>query len=342
MVTIRDIANEAGVSMATVSKVINDKQYVSHQTREKVLAVMKKLNYAPNASAANLARRSSKTVLYADRFTKGLPYENPHMFDIICGVSHELSRKGYRLSILNLDGAGKRPETIIEEAVLSRIADGIILNGVFATPQTEKLMLRLDYPHMCVGEPGFTSIMSWIDTNHTLSANLAVEHLLACGCRRLAIIGGQKQDKIFMERLKGSLAAAEKNGLEIPEAYIAYNKPDIGEIFRSAMRLLRMPERPDGIVCTNSLIMAGALQAVKETGLAVPDDVSLIAFDDYPYSPLMYPHPTVIDIDQFSLGVQAGTFLLKRIKDPTMLIQTYTALPRLIQRDTTRLHTLAP
>lgn len=63
---------------------------------------------------------------------------------------------------------------------------------------------------------------------------------------------------------------------------------------------------------------------------------------DYPYSPHMYPHPTVIDIDQFSLGAQAGTFLLKRIKDPTMLIQTYTALPRLIQRDATRLHTLAP
>ncbi len=336
MVTIRDIAAQAGVSTATVSKVINDKQYVSPQTREKVLAVMERLNYAPNASAANLARRSSKTVLYADRFYKGLPYANPHMFDIICGVSHELSRKGYRLSLLNLDAAGKKPEKIMEEAVLSRVADGIILNCAFATPQTEKLMLRLDYPHICIGEPGFTSIMSWIDTNHTLSANLAVEHLLARGCRRLAIIGGQKQDKIFMERLRGFLAAAEKNSLAIPEAYIAYNRPDIRDIFRSVTELLGLPERPDGIVCTNSLIMAGALQAVKKADLKVPEEVSLIAFDDYPYSPLLYPHPTVIDIDLFSLGVQAGNFLLKRIKDPTMLIQTYTALPRLIQRDTTR------
>lgn len=336
MVTIRDIATQAGVSTATVSKVINNRQYVAPQTREKVLAVIARLNYAPNASAANLARRSSKTVLYADRFYKGLPYENPHMFDIICGVSHELSRKGYSLSLLNLDAAGKNPEKIMEEAVLSRMADGIILNGMFATTQTEKLMLRLDYPHICIGEPGFDSIMSWIDTNHTLSANIAVEHLLSRGCQRLAIIGGQKQDKIFMERLRGFLAAVEKNGLDIPEAYVVYSKPDIGDIFRSAMELFNLPKRPDGIVCTNSLIMAGALQAVKEIGLRVPEEVSLIAFDDYPYFPLLYPHPTVIDIDLFSLGVQAGHFLLKRVKDPTMLIQTYTALPCLLQRDTTR------
>ena len=100
-ITIKDIAKAADVSTATVSKVINGKMYVSPATRENVLRIMKELNYVPNASAANLARRSNKTILYADNFYKGAPYKNPHMFDIICGVSHELSRKGY-LSLIHI------------------------------------------------------------------------------------------------------------------------------------------------------------------------------------------------------------------------------------------------
>lgn len=335
MATIKDIAEAAGVSAATVSKVINNKQYVSPATREKVLKVMKKLNYAPNFSAANLARKSSKMVLYADKFYKGLPYENPHMFDIICGVSHELSRKGYRLSLLNLDVGDKKPEEIMEQAVLSRVADGIILNGIFASPQVEKMMLRQDYPHMCVGEPGFDTIMSWIDTNHMLSGNMAVEHLLNRGCRKLAFVGGQRQDKIFMQRLHGVKSAMVKSGYPIGEEDVLYNRPAINDVFRSVLSLLQRPNRPDGIICANSLMTVGTIQAINELKLSVPNEVALVAFDDHPFTPMLRPRPTIIDIDLFSLGVQAGNFLLKRIRDPAMLIQTYTALPRLIKRETT-------
>ena len=334
--TIKDIAKEAGVSTATVSKVINSKMYVAPDTRDKVLQVMKRLNYTPNASAANLARKSSRTVLYADCFYKGLPYQNPHMFDIICGVSHELSRKGYHLSLLNLDSAEKRLEDILEETMRSRIADGIILNGALVTPQMEKTVLCCDFPQICIGAPDFDSILSWIDTNHTLSSNLAVEHLLSCGCRKIAFMGGREKDKIFMDRLRGFRIAMEKYGLAVPEEYVTYNDPDVDAIARSAAELLHLPQRPDGIVCTNSLMAVGTMQAIKDAGLAIPDEISLVTFDDHPYTPMLSPSPTVIDIDLFNLGVHAGSLLLKKIRDPAMLVQTYTALPRLIQRSTTR------
>ena len=81
--TIQDVADKAGVSIATVSKVLNNKMYVSPATREKVLRIVKELNYSPNVSAANLAKRATKNILYADSFYKGLPFQNPHMFDII-------------------------------------------------------------------------------------------------------------------------------------------------------------------------------------------------------------------------------------------------------------------
>lgn len=335
--TINDIAREAGVSIATVSKVINNRAHVSPDTRKKVLQVMEKLHYTPNASAANLARRSSMNILYADRFYKGLPYENPHMFDIVCGVSHELSRKGYRLSLLNLDSCGKKPEAAMEEVILSRVADGIIISSAFVTARMERLLLKYDFPQICIGEPAFDTILSWIDTNNTLSSNLAVEHLVSTGCRTLAFMGGRREDSIFMDRLRGFRSAMERRGLEVSEDYITYNPPDVEAIFHSASALLELPVPPDGIICTNSLMAVGTIRAIQAKGLDIPGQVSLIAFDDHPYSPMVSPQPTIIDVDLFSLGVHAGNLLLKKIRDPAMLVQTYTALPRLLLRGTTRL-----
>ena len=151
--TIQDVAKKAGVSTATVSKVVNNKMYVSPATREKVLAAIKALNYSPNVSAANLAKRATKNILYADSFYKGLPFQNPHMFDIICGAEHELSRRGYHLTLLNLSDPGKKMEQILEETIVSRSADGMIVNGSFITPQVERLLLQYDFPQICIGQP---------------------------------------------------------------------------------------------------------------------------------------------------------------------------------------------
>ena len=269
-------------------------------------------------------------------FRSGLPYENPHMFDIICGVSHELSRKGYRLSLLNLDSCGKKPEAALEEAILSRVADGIIVSSAFVTARMERLLLKHDFPQICIGEPQFDTILSWIDANNTLSSNLAVEHLVSTGCRTLAFMGGREEDRIFMDRLRGFRTAMERRGLEAKEEYITYNPPDVEAIFQSAAALLELPVPPDGIICTNSLMAVGTMRAIQSRGLDIPGQVSMIAFDDHPYSLMVSPQPTIIDIDLFSLGVHAGNLLLKKIRDPAMLVQTYTALPRLLLRGTTR------
>ena len=128
----------------------------------------------------------------------------------------------------------------------------------------------------------------------------------------------------------------ERRGLEVKEEYITYNPPDVEAIFQSAAALLDLPVPPDGIICTNSLMAVGTMRAIQTRGLDIPGQVSLIAFDDHPYSPMVSPQPTIIDIDLFSLGVHAGNLLLKKIRDPAMLVQTYTALPRLLLRGTTR------
>ena len=332
--TISDVAQKAGVSTATVSKVINNKMYVSPKTREKVLNVMNELNYTPNVSAASLAKQSTRNILYADSFYKGLPFKNPHMFDIICGAEHELNRRGYHLTLFNLDKDTKKIDQSLKDAMTGKSADGIILNGAFVTPQVERIMLDHDFPHICIGKPKFNTILSWIDTNHSLSANMAVDHLLNRGCTKLAFMGGQSGDEIFLDRLNGFETALQRNGMTIPDGFITYNEPDIDVIYASALQLLQRSSRPDGIICTNSLMAAGTIRAIEALNLVLPDDVALVAFDDYPFTPLLSPKPTVIEIDLFSLGVHAVSSLIKKIKDPATLIQTYTALPVLIKRET--------
>ena len=332
--TISDVAKRAGVSTATVSKVINDKMYVSSRTKEKVLKIMNELNYTPNVSASNLAKKVTKNILYADRFYKGIPFKNPHMFDIICGAEDELSRRGYHLTLLNLDKDTKKIEQILEDTMTSKSADGMILNGALVTPRIERIMLNFDFPQICIGKPNFDTILSWIDINNSLSANMAVEHLLNLGCRKLAFMGGQSGDEIFIDRLRGFQIALQKNYIIIQEEFITYNEPDIDMIYNSAIQLLQFSNRPDGIICTNSLMAVGTMRAIKSMKLTMPDDIALVAFDDYPYTPLISPKPTVIEIDVFSLGVHAVSHLMRKIKDPATIIQTYTALPRLIKRET--------
>lgn len=334
--SIKEIAAEAGVSIATVSKVINNKMYVSETTRNKVLAIVNKYNYSPSPSAVSLATSMPKIVYFADRFSKGMPYKNPHMFDIICGVSKELTRKGYLLQLLNLDHPQEETDAVLINAITSKGASGIIINEMYVTPTLENFVVSQNYPLLCIGAPKYNSLLSWIDVNHALSSSIAVDYLIRTDCKHIAYMGGEQSDHIFEWRLQGFLDAAKKNQLSVPDNYIVYNTPDIESITRKARNLLSLPQRPDAIVCTNSLMLAGTMQAAKEMNLHLPDDISLIGFDDYPFGPMLYPAPTIIDIDMYSLGTTTASTIIKKIKKPSLLIQTYTALPNLIIRDTTK------
>ena len=132
--TIKDVAKKANVSISTVSRVLSNQMHVSSSTYKRIQDAVAELNYIPNSSAVSLVKKSSTTVLYADSFYKGRPYENPHMFDIISGSSHELRKKGYFLGLLDLDRSKEKSEEQIINAIQSKKADGILINGYYVTP----------------------------------------------------------------------------------------------------------------------------------------------------------------------------------------------------------------
>jgi LacI family transcriptional regulator len=239
--------------------------------------------------------------------------------------------------LIELSDDKRETASIVEEAILSRQAGGMIINSRYISPQIERIAKKHNYPVICVGKPQVDTIFSWIDTNHALSSDLVVEHLVSCGCKKIAFMGGIRGEAIFEARLSGFTSAIYKYGAYTSDGYIVYNNADIRDIYKAARGLLSMQDRPEAIVCNESLLAVGTMNVIRDMGISVPKDISLIMFDDHPYSPGMNPAPTVIDIDLFSLGVQISNSILKIIAKPSLVIQTFTSLPRLVQRETTKL-----
>lgn len=334
-ITIKDVAREANVSIGTVSRVLNNKMHVAPSTYSRIMAAVEKLHYVPNTSAIRLVKQSNMTVLCADSYYKNRAYDNPHMFDIISGITYELKKKNYTLSLLDLGKKQEEAESAILHAISSNSSDGIILNQFFMTPKIERALLEHDFPHICLGKPNFDSMISWIDTNHALSSNLAVKHLLDTGCKRIAFIGGPEDDGIYKERLRGYLRSLEHNNLTYHPEYDVCTSSNTQSIAEATQKLLSLPEPPDSILCFNGLFAVIAIQVINNMKLRIPQDISVMAFDNYPYAPLVIPPLSVVDIDMFDLGQKAAKALLKKLDNSELYIQTYTALPHLIIREST-------
>ena len=297
MVSIKDVAKHAGVAISTVSKVLNNWSTISPETCARVRQAIEKLHYTPNAQAVSFAKGAAKNILFLSSLKKEEAYHNPHMFDTLCGVQKELSSHGYTLMLMEPPD-NVSPETFLKDQIARRIADGILIHGSCNIPSLSKIMLKYQYENV-------------------------------------AFLAERRTDDISMRRLNGFLGGMYDYGYRIPEEYICYTDSTGEDAYRQSMALLSLPEPPRAIVCENSLLALSLCNAIREKRLRVPDEVAFLTFDSYPYSALIEPAPTIIDIDVYDLGVQAAVMLLRKLENPSLLVQTYTTLPILRQGSTT-------
>ena len=309
--TIKDVAKKANVSISTVSRVLSNQMHVSSSTYKRIQDAVAELNYIPNSSAVSLVKKSSTTVLYADSFYKGRPYENPHMFDIISGSSHELRKKGYFLGLLDLDCSKEKAEEQIINAIQSKKADGILINGYYVTPAIEKILLATDFPHICIGKPSFDSMLSWIDTNHSLSSNLAITHLVSLGHKKIGYIGETKNEIRYIayrNTLKDHRIAFDKN--------LIANVPVSSEGgYQGAQRILKRASDITAFFCMNDITAIGAIRAIKESGHRIPSDIAVISMDDIDIAQYVSPMLTTMHIPIEEMGKMTAKTLIDRINN---------------------------
>lgn len=333
-VTIKDVAEAAGVSISTVSKVLNGHYSISEKTAERVRGIMREMNYYPNANAQSFASGSNHTVVLLANLSPNAAFRNPHMFEIIAGLEEALCRRGYRLILRGADATSACG--IAEEIISRRSADAIAIHvGVVSHPLAA-VLTRLRFPHIVLGAPDFESQVCWIDNSNTYSGAVAAGYLLSRGYRRLAFIGGRSYDLGSALRLQGVKQGLANGGERLEDQYIWLGESTRADGFRMTEGLLNQKQLPDAIICANNYIALGCVDAVLKREMRIPKDMGIMAFDDYPFSQIMEPPLTVVDINVRDMGAQAAKFLTDIIRHPNMQIQTYITTSNVIARGSTR------
>ena len=336
-VTIKDVAKATGTSVSTVSKVINGHYSISEETAERVRKVMREMNYVPSASAQSFARGATKAVAVLANLGHDAAFQNPHMFEIIAGLEETLRARGYRLFLHGVDAANAY-ETA-EDIISRRSADAIAIHVSVMTHPLSALLTKLQFPHLVLGMPNFESQVCWIDNNNIYSGTVAASYLIAQGYRKIAFIGGQYYDLGSTHRLQGVKQGLESLGYQLDDQYIWLGESTRADGYRMTKKLLAEKEQPDAVICANNYIALGCLAALQESGLKIPDDMGVLAFDSYPFSQFTEPKLTVVDIDVRDLGNRAGRHLLEIIRHPNMQIQTYVTTSNLLERGSTKMLT---
>lgn len=334
-VTIKDVAKAAGVSISTVSKVLNGHYSISEKTADHVRQIMREMNYYPSASAQSFASGANRTVVLLADLSPNMAFRNPHMFEIVAGLEEALRKRGYRLILQGTDETSACG--LAEEIISRRSADAIAVHvGVMSHPLSA-VLTRLRFPHIVLGMPNFESQVCWIDNNNTYSGTVAASYLLSQGYRKIAFIGGKYYDLGSAHRLQGVKQGLTNAGFQLEDQYIWLGDSTRADGYQMTAKLLDQKPLPDAIICANNYIALGCVDALYKRGLRIPENIGVMAFDDYPFSQIMEPPLTVVDINVRDMGAQAGKFLVDIIRHPNMQIQTYITTSNVIPRASTQM-----
>ena len=329
-ITIKDVAERAGVSVSTVSKVLNNWKTISTATKEKVNRSIKELNYTPHSRAVSFARGKTRNVIYLTSLSKGEAYTNPHMFDIMCGVFSNLAKQGFTMTMMDISDEAHPKETI-SDIIAGKCADGIVIHGSAINQDIADMIIDNNFPHIVIGHPTFDNRLCWVDTNHLLAGQYAAEYLAKHDVSPVSFIAGKKTEFISHERERGFRTIMLKHHKKITPEYVEYTSSTWQEGYIATKKLLSMKVPPKAIVCENNTLAVGASKAINELGLSVPKDIFFLTFDVYPYTTIINPKPTIVDINVYDMGLQAADMIIRKIDNPALMIQSYTTLPVVIE-----------
>lgn len=330
MTTIREVAESAGVSYATVSHVINNTRLVSPETRERVLAAMKALNYRPNALARSLRQGKTNTIGLV------LPDSaNPFFAEISRSIEDEAFKKGYSVFLCNTELDTQR-ELFYVDVLSKKQVDGIIF--VAAGDQADSLdfLLERNMPVVMIDRDVPNVEVDAVLTDHQLGGFLATRHLLDLGHRRIACIAGPSSITPSAERMIGYRRALEEAGIPYDENLVVRGDYHAQSGMEITHFFLKMNPRPTAIFALNDLMALGALRAAAEAGYSVPRDLAVVGYDDLEITHFTNPPLTTIAQPKKEIGAQAINLLVDRMSRKSRAPSRLVLAPELIVRRSTK------
>jgi len=306
MASIKEVAARAGVSVATVSRVLNDSSPVTLETRDRVLAAVRAMDYSIDQRARALRRQKSGTLglIVAE-------IRNPFFTEAIHSIEAIAYESNHSLFLCNSDEDPERERFHLRAMQAQRI-DGIIILPVTASGRPLLPLVGHEIPVVCLDRRVYDLDLDVVLVDNVVGARLAVAHLAALGHRRIGYIGGRPVTP-GIERREGYRLGLEEYGIPA-DPDLARDGDSMRESgYREALALLDLPDPPTAIFVINNPMSLGALTAIHERGLRVPQDISVVGFDDAPWSALLDPPLTTIAQPTDQLGRAAVRLLLERI-----------------------------
>jgi len=328
MATLQDVAQEAGVSVSTVSRVMNQPDLVHPDTRDQVEDAIDTLDYSPSRVARRLRSKKKQTGLL------GLvipDIQNPFFADVSRGVEDVARANDYAVLFSNADEDPAK-QKIAVDTLRTEDVSGVIVPPVSTDDPSVKRLLDADIPVVCVDRRLEDARVDTIVSDNENGAYRATKHLIDAGHRRIGFIGGIPHISTSEERLRGYKRALRDFDVPV-ETRLIREGDSRRESSEALTRDLMESERPPtGLVTGNNLTTLGALSVLNVEGYRIPEDVALVGYDDIPWAMALNPPPTVISQPGYEMGKRAAEVLLQRLDEPDRSSTVITLQPELIVR----------
>lgn len=331
-ITIFDIAQASGVSYSTVSRVLNGFEFVKADTRQRVLKVAEDLGYVANLQARSLAGGKSKII---GVLVPSL--ENGYISAIAQGIDEELTKAGYDLMLYTTHHKQGK-EAQYAKTIASGLTDGLLLMvPLIPSSQLESNYLtalrQKGFPYVLIDQTDAANQSTVVDSNNRQGAYEAITYLIKLGHKRIGFITGNMEINAARERLEGYKTALKENNLAFEKSLVVKGDFTQRAGYEAAKELLQLQQPPTAIFSPNDLAAFGVMEAIREAGLRIPEDMSVIGFDDLPQASLTYPKLTTVRQPLQEMGKVAVKLLLEQIEQPSQATQHVTLETQLVKRD---------
>ncbi len=307
MVSIKDVAEAAGVSTATVSRVLSNGLHVRPEVRERVMATVERLGYRPNLVARSLRSQQSSTIglIVSD-------ISNPFFTAISRAVEDTAYQQGFSVLLCNTD---ENPE---KEAIYLNLMRDTAVAGAIMSPTRQTIANFADsnfpFPIVVVDRSISNGEVDAVLLDNVDAAYRLITHVIERGYKRIAVLCSEMSTGL--ERQIGYEKALRAHGLAPKSEYMKYVSPKAEAGYTATLKMLDLAEPPDALFTVNGLIAEGALQAIRESNLTIPADIALVTFDETAWSSLVQPPITLIAQPTYEIGKTAAELLMQRIADP--------------------------
>ncbi|WP_332634523.1 LacI family DNA-binding transcriptional regulator [Halalkalibacter flavus] len=337
MATIKDIAKAAGVSVTTVSRALNGYNDVNEKTRAKIKSIAEELNYSPNAVARSLVKSKTETIglLVSELSLSGA--KDMFTYEIMCGINDSSSEKGYDLILFSTNSAKQKAKSY-SQLCRERQVEGVIMQGIKIDDPYLKEVIDSNIPCVLIDVEIEGENVGFVSTDNVFGAQMAVKHLTNLGHRNIAIMNGHNQAVVSQKRLQGYKKQLEEASIPFQDEYVLNGEFLEEKAEKVAYSFLNEHPEVTAIFCASDLMALGVMNAAKRQGIAVPEELSIVGYDNITLAEYVQPQLSTVEQNKYQIGFKAAKLLIdmlegnkanrKVILDNQLIIRNTTAEPK--------------